>query len=185
MKVLQRPFGALGLYFHLSDKKMRPLLQFNLLQNSCASKSTLSSHRGMGISAHTHAQTFTRMYICVHVCTHTCTYTGALCVQVCVCVYRWTHECVCTHVHTDAHSYACTCTHTHICIVQPHGEPASPKGSHARHSQTLLQGQWPGHQLQLRQGRADGGSGEGLAEMESFPPGRGDTGTAHLPGPTP
>lgn len=171
MKVLQRAFGALGLYFHLSDKKMRPLLQFNLLQNSCTSKSTLSSHRGMGISTHmhTHVHVCTRMHTYVYMCTCVCRHAHAqvhVCAGVRVCTYMCRCTRVCTCVHTGAHLYACT--HTHTCIVQPHSEPASPKGSHAHHSQTLLQRRWPGHQLQLRQGRAGGGSGRAWWRWKAF-----------------
>ena len=167
MKVLQRALGALGLYFHLSDKKMRPLLRFNLLQNSCASKSTLSSHRGTGISTHTHMHTHVRVCTCTRMCAdmHVC---GCTCVYRCMYVRVQVHTCVCTRVHADAHSYACTHTHTHICIIQPHSEPASPKGSHDHHSQMLLQGRWPGHRLQLRHGRADGGAERARWRWEAF-----------------
>lgn len=126
---------------------MRPLLQFNLLQNSCASKSTLSSHRGTGISTHTHMHT----HVCVCTCAH-------MCADMHVC------RCACVHVQVHTHMHA----HTHICIVQPHSEPASPKGSHDHHSQTLLQGRWPGHRLQLRHGRADGGVGRAWRRWEAF-----------------
>lgn len=72
MKVPQRPLGALGLYFHRSDKKMRPLLQFSLLLNSCSSKSTLSSHREMRTHTYTHAYTHTHTHTHPCTCTHVC-----------------------------------------------------------------------------------------------------------------
>ena len=102
------------------------------------------------------------MYVCVHV--HARVQNARVQVHVCTC----TGAHVCTRVHADAHSYACTHTHTYICIVQPHSEPASPKGSHDHHSQTLLQGRWPGHRLQLRHGRADGGAGRAWRRWEAF-----------------
>ena len=109
------------------------------------------------------------MYVCVHVhaCVQTCTCAGA---RVCTGVYMYVYRCtrvfvhVCMQMHTHMHAH----THTHICIIQPHSEPASPKGSHDHHSQTLLQGRWPGHQLQLRHGRADGGAERAWWRWEAF-----------------
>ena len=111
MKVLQRAFGALGLYFHLSDKTMRPLLQFDLLQNSCASKSTLSSHRGTGISTHTHMHTHVHVCTCTRVCVDMHCAGAHVCTGVCMYVYRcirvFVHVCMQMHTHMHAH------THTH------------------------------------------------------------------------
>ena len=93
-------------------------MQFNLLQNSCTSKSTLSSHRGMGISTHmhTHVHACARMHTYVYMCTCVCRHAHAqvhVCAGVRVCTYMCRCTRVCTCVHTDAHLYACTHTHTH------------------------------------------------------------------------
>lgn len=60
-----------------------------------------------------------------------------------MCVHVQMHTSVHVHMCTQMHTHMHARAHTHTCIVQPHSEPASPKGSHACHSQTLLQGRWP------------------------------------------
>lgn len=102
-------------------------MQFNLLQNSCTSKSTLSSHRGMGISTHmhTHAHACTRVHTYVHVCVH---------VHVCADVHI--HRCMCVQMYMCAR----TCAGTHGCVhvcTQMHTYMHAHTRTHASSSPTV------------------------------------------------